>query len=100
MPDFLFVFGYESPEEHRVNHDHGTDLDSSNAAWITAIDEDSAMLGGRVSAESWAGALFLRPFGEGWADGLRQGSRLPYERLAGPSPDVGWRARRAVESTA
>jgi hypothetical protein len=32
MADFLFVFGYESPEEWRTNHEHGTDFESTSAS--------------------------------------------------------------------
>ena len=43
MPELLFVFGYESPEEWRTNRDQGTDFESSSAIWITASDEESAL---------------------------------------------------------
>jgi hypothetical protein len=38
MPQFLFIFGFESPEERRCNQVNGTDFESSVALWI---DSDS-----------------------------------------------------------
>ena len=60
MPEFLFVFGYESPEEWRTNRDQGTDFESSSAIWITASDEESALRTGRSYAERWVDELFTK----------------------------------------
>ncbi len=58
MADFLFVFGYESPEEWRTNREHGTDFESSSAVWIAAPDVGSAMRIGQAHAERWVNELF------------------------------------------
>ncbi|HEY2155304.1 MAG TPA: hypothetical protein VGH33_06715 [Isosphaeraceae bacterium] len=50
MADFLFVFGYESPEERRINQVQGTDFESSAAVWIDAPDEAAALQAGRSYA--------------------------------------------------
>jgi hypothetical protein len=58
MPEFLFVFGYESPEEGKTNSTEGTDFESSNAVWITASDEHTALVAGRMYADQWISDLF------------------------------------------
>jgi hypothetical protein len=69
MADFLFVFGYETPEEWRTNQHQGTDYESSEAVWISAENEEAALTAGRSHAERWVNDLFLKHQGEafpGW----------------------------------
>ena len=49
MADFLFVFGYETPEEWRSNQHQGTDYESSEAVWISAENEEAALNSGAIS---------------------------------------------------
>ncbi len=60
MADFLFVFGYESPEEWKTNQEQGTDYESSEAVWISAEDEAAALTVGRSHAERWVKDLFRK----------------------------------------
>jgi hypothetical protein len=52
MKRFLFVFGYESPEDARANAG-GDDAESSNAVWVEASSEEEAMEKGRAYAETF-----------------------------------------------
>jgi hypothetical protein len=58
MADFLFVFGYESPEDWRTNQKFGTDAESSSAVWVSPLSEDAALSAGRSYAERWVHGLF------------------------------------------
>ena len=58
MPDFLFVFGYESPEEWRTNRAQGTDFEPSHAVWIAAPNGDAALRAGSSYAERYVQSLF------------------------------------------
>jgi hypothetical protein len=58
MPQYLFVFGYESPAERNTNSHQGTDFESSNAVWIMASSKEQALEVGRQYAEKWVGELF------------------------------------------
>ncbi len=53
MKRFLFIFGYETPDEHRSNHERGTDFESSYAVWIQATSEDEALSKGRSYAKDY-----------------------------------------------
>jgi hypothetical protein len=55
---YLFVFGYESPEEWQCNAEQGTDYESSNAVWVTASSKEIALLAGRRFAKDWVRQLF------------------------------------------
>ena len=68
MADFLFVFGYESPEEWRTNQQQGTDYESSEAVWISAADEAAALMVGRSHAERWVKDLFRKHEVEAYPD--------------------------------
>jgi hypothetical protein len=70
VPDFLFIFGYESPEEWHVNQSQGTDFESSSAVWIVASDPEEALRAGHSFADRWVNDLFLKQGIEtypGWA---------------------------------
>jgi hypothetical protein len=58
MPAFLFMFGYESPDEWQTNARCGTDFESSEAVWIEAPDEQCAIAAGCAYAERFVGDLF------------------------------------------
>jgi len=59
MPDFLFIFGYESPVERLSNRGHGTDFESSNAVWVAATSKQEALEIGTRYAEKWVADLFV-----------------------------------------
>ena len=93
MKDFLFVFGYESPEEWSTNREHGTDFESSMAVWIAASDEELALLAGRSHAERWVHELFREQQVDsypGWsASGYAHWIELePLRRFSGVAPDM------------
>ena len=52
MKRFLFVFGYESPADARVNQS-GDDAESSSAVWVEADSEKEALEKGRAYAEKF-----------------------------------------------
>ena len=55
MNRFLFVFGYESPEDAKANAG-GDDAESSYAVWVAAASEAEAMEKGRAYAEKFVAA--------------------------------------------
>ena len=59
MTRFLFVFGYESPENSRANI-VGDDAESSNAVWVSAASEEEAIEKGRRFAEEFVAVQFKR----------------------------------------
>jgi hypothetical protein len=59
MKRFLFVFGYESPEDSRANT-AGDDAESSNAVWVSAASEEEAIKEGRLFAEQFVAARFKK----------------------------------------
>lgn len=58
MAEFLFVFGFESPDEWQINRTDGTDFESSEAVWIEAESEEAALTAGRAYAAKLVGNLF------------------------------------------
>jgi hypothetical protein len=71
LPKYLFIFGYESPAESRVNRSHGTDFESSDAVWIDAMDEIAAMTAGYNYADSFVQSLYRaqgEPLSAKWSD--------------------------------
>ena len=58
METYLFVFGYEAPDEWAANRRAGTDDESSFAVWIEADDIEVAERRGRSFAEEWVASLF------------------------------------------
>jgi hypothetical protein len=59
MLEFLFIFGYESPDERRSNLEHGTDFESSKAIWVIAHSKQRALEIGKQYAEKWVADLFV-----------------------------------------
>jgi hypothetical protein len=93
MPEFLFVFGYESPVEWRTNRDEGTDFESTNAVWIAATDEEAALIAGRVYADHWVDELFRKQGIQGnpsWSDSsfAHWIEHKPLERFSGVALDL------------
>jgi hypothetical protein len=66
MADFLFVFGYESPDDWLANQEFGTDAESSSAVWVSASNEEAALNVGRSYAERWVHDLFREGGIEGY----------------------------------
>ena len=58
MAQFLFVFGYESPDEWRNNQALGTDFESSDAVWVESESEEAALKAGRDYAQRRVAELF------------------------------------------
>lgn len=56
----LFWFGYESPEDFRINSGNGTDFESSTGVWIISSSEQDAMKWGQTIAERFLIWLFER----------------------------------------
>lgn len=59
MKRYLFVFGYESPDDARTNA-AGDDAESSHAVWVSAGSEQEAIAKGRRFAEEFVAARFKR----------------------------------------
>jgi hypothetical protein len=57
MTRFLFIFGFESPEEHVANQ-LGSDFESSHAVWVRASSAEEAMLIGRSYADEFVAKLY------------------------------------------
>lgn len=60
MSRFFFAFGYEDPEDVRVNAAYGDDAESSTSIWIEAETDDQAIDWGRTIAERFVVWLFER----------------------------------------
>jgi hypothetical protein len=58
MREYLFIFGYESPDERRSNAEDGTDFESSGAVRIAAGDEAQALAWGNEIAERFVATLY------------------------------------------
>ena len=59
MKQFLFVFGYESPEDSQANK-NGDDAESSSAVWVEAQTEAEAMERGRAFAEEFVAVRYAK----------------------------------------
>jgi hypothetical protein len=59
MKRFLFVFGYESPDDARANQS-GDDAESSSAVWVEAPSEGEALEKGRVFAEEFVRSRYAK----------------------------------------
>ena len=59
MPRFLYRFGYENPNERRLNEREKTDFESSTACFIEAPDADAALEWGREVSQAFVRWLFL-----------------------------------------
>ena len=60
VPDYLFVFGYESPVERITNRTNGTDFESSKAIWVGANSKEAALEVGKRYAQQWVAELFTK----------------------------------------
>ena len=58
MNRYLFIFGYETPEQFEYNSDCGTDNEDSIAFFLEAPDESTALRRGREIAAQFARRLF------------------------------------------
>jgi len=58
MEEYLFIFGYESPETLRTNEEFGDDFEESGAVFIRASSEEDALRWGRVIAEEFLKRVF------------------------------------------
>lgn len=69
MQRFLFVFGYESPEECLANK-KGSDFESSDALWVRATTNSEALSKGRVYANEFVARLYgdANVTGATWVD--------------------------------
>jgi hypothetical protein len=88
MERFLFVFGYESPTEHRSNREHGSDFESSNAVWVRASSEEEALSKGRAFADEFVAKLYCEkkaPESSRWSeqDFAHWISKKPLEEFSG-----------------
>jgi hypothetical protein len=93
MPDFLFVFGYESPDDWRANQEFGTDAESSSAVWVSAVNEEAALGAGRSYAERWVHSLFREAGIQGYpgwraSDYAHWIEHEPVKRFSGLAPDL------------
>lgn len=61
VAEYLYVFGYETPEEERCNRTMSTDFESSAMLRILAEDEAAALDWGREVSEAFVKALFQDP---------------------------------------
>jgi hypothetical protein len=55
---YLFVFGFETPRQRRLNAAHGYDDEDSAAIWIEAAGEDEALEWGRAIANEFVRLLY------------------------------------------
>ena len=58
MNRYLFIFGYETPEQFKYNSECGTDDEDSIAFFLDAPDEGAAINRGREIAAEFAQRLF------------------------------------------
>lgn len=58
MQRYLYVFGFESPEERECNEVEGTDYESSRAVFILAESRNAALVWGQRLACAFVHGLF------------------------------------------
>lgn len=58
MTKFLFIFGYESPNEWSSNAGSEADSELSHAVWVEAPNEQVALTAGRKFAENFVNSMF------------------------------------------
>jgi hypothetical protein len=58
MPEFLYVFGYETPEQAKANTAHGWDDEDSEAVFIEAESVGAALDWGRQISEQFIRQLY------------------------------------------
>lgn len=71
MPTFLFMFGFETPRQHRMNKAHNLDDEDSHAVFIECSDPEAALTWGREIAESFVQRLWAVDRGDpsSWKQG-------------------------------
>ncbi len=60
MNKYLYIFGYETPEQQRSNAAHGWDDEDSAAVFIVAEDEQHALEWGHAISQELVSLLFKR----------------------------------------
>ena len=61
MPEFLYIFGYETPRQRRNNASHGWDDEDSHGVLIDAPDADTALKWGDRIAQRYVAQLHGLP---------------------------------------
>ena len=61
VPEFLYIFGYESPRQRRNNSAHGWDDEDSHGVVIDALDADAALAWGDRIAQRYVALLHNAP---------------------------------------
>ena len=89
---FLFVFGYESPDDARANRS-GDDAESSSAVWVEASSEEEAVERGRAFAEEFVASRYAKAKAAvipSWRAGnfAHWISRKPREEFSGQALDL------------
>ncbi len=98
--EFLYIFGYETPDEFAVNDIQQTDFESAGFFRILADSEEEALRWGDQMAEWYVRNLFDTKRPTSWKElgysswiehspdeGLRQAARVLRPVLAGHFPD-------------
>lgn len=82
MERYLYVFGFESPEERESNRTEGTDYESSRVVFILAESRQAALTRGQRFARAFVNGLFAGDC-ESWA-------RENFANWIDDSPDPTW----------
>lgn len=61
VPEFLYIFGYETSRQHRNNAAHGWDDEESHGVLIDAPDADAALRWGNRIAQRYVAELHRLP---------------------------------------
>jgi hypothetical protein len=85
MPEYLYVFGYETPNQRRNNAEHGWDEEDCGVVFIVADSEQEALEWGDRVAEAFVRVLYDDP-NETWnrslyAAGIECPSNFTKEQL-------------------
>ena len=66
MPEFLYVFGFETPQQAKANSSHGWDDEDSEAVFIEAESATAALEWGRQISEQFIRDLFRNDDASWW----------------------------------
>lgn len=91
VPQFLYIFGYETPEEARSNMVTGSDFESSAALLIDAATATEALQWGRHVSQNFVAWLFQRD-GQPDADW----TSLEFAHWLEPEGTAAWKTSRNV----
>ena len=58
MPHYLYVFGFNTPEQIQANEEHGWDDEDSEAIFISAESEPAALAWGQQVAKKYVANLY------------------------------------------